>query len=193
MRARYARLVDEHLASTSPLAAGIRALPDTTAAFASTQAAWRFFANPTVTLATLFGPVLAHGRATYAAARPTYALIVHDWSRLNFAQHTAKQDRVAMSHTRDVGYELLTALALSATTGAPIAPVSLDLRHLHGVWSSRSPHQLPAPDTHHHALEQQVNHVLKGWHWARRVCILLIARLTRLLYTEHWRTPNDYS
>jgi hypothetical protein len=40
---RYQQLVTEHMNATDPLSAGLRALPDKSSSFASTQAVWRFY------------------------------------------------------------------------------------------------------------------------------------------------------
>jgi hypothetical protein len=42
LQRRYLQLVQEHLSPVQAIAAGLRALPGTAQAFASTQAAWRF-------------------------------------------------------------------------------------------------------------------------------------------------------
>jgi len=45
--------------SSEPLSAGPKALPDKISSFASTQAAWRFYANESVSLSVLQGPLTA--------------------------------------------------------------------------------------------------------------------------------------
>ena len=56
LQRRYQQLVKEHLHTSESVAAGPSALPGGNQAFASTQAAWRFYANPRVALEEL----LAH-------------------------------------------------------------------------------------------------------------------------------------
>lgn len=63
LRRRYRRLVMEHLSSAQRVAAGLRALPGAEDAFASTQAAWRFYANERCALPRLAGPLVACVRA----------------------------------------------------------------------------------------------------------------------------------
>ncbi|MDQ3688302.1 MAG: hypothetical protein M3430_22285 [Acidobacteriota bacterium] len=53
----YQQLVMEHLSPAQKIAAGLRALPVHGVAFASTQAAWRFYANQRVTRPELMTPV----------------------------------------------------------------------------------------------------------------------------------------
>jgi hypothetical protein len=145
LQRRYLQLVQEHLAPADQLAAGLRARPGTAEAFASTQAAWRFYANPRVTRPQLAQPLIAAARDGVAQDNRHYALVVHDWSQLHFNDHTSKRDRTALSHANDLGYELLTALVLSDRDGAPIAPVCQQLRAAEGVFSSRSVRVQPAP------------------------------------------------
>jgi hypothetical protein len=133
---RYHRLVLSQFRSADPLAAGNHGLPATTQSFAATQAAWRFYANASLTMPDLVGPLLEHVRR--ADACDDYQLVALDWSLLHFNSHGSKSDRVALSRTDDRGYELLTALAISDRDGAPIAPVCLELRAAAGVYSTRS-------------------------------------------------------
>jgi hypothetical protein len=139
---RYLRLVEEHLAPVHRVAAGLRALPGAAAAFASTQAAWRFYANGRTDLPALAAPLIAAARDAVAAACADYALVVHDWSFLHLNGHAARADRVALSHSRDLGYELLTSLVVADRDGAPLAPVALQLRAADGVHSTRSRRRL---------------------------------------------------
>jgi hypothetical protein len=138
LQRRYLQLVQEHLSPVQAIAAGLRALPGTAQAFASTQAAWRFYANPRVTLPQLAQPLIEAARAAVAQDNRHYALVVHDWSQLLFKAHQSKRDRAVLSSATDLGYELLTALVLSDRDGAPIAPVCQQVRSARGLYSSRS-------------------------------------------------------
>ena len=66
-----------------------------------------------------------------------------DWSPLHYGGHGAKADRVPLGNEQDLGYELLTALAVSDRDGSPLAPPCLGLRAADGVHSTRS-ERLPA-------------------------------------------------
>jgi hypothetical protein len=133
--------VNEHLRSAPPLAAGPAALPRLTAAFAKTQAAWRFFANDAVTLPALIVPLQDAGRHALEDSPADFALVVHDWSIVNYHRHTSKTDQVLFSQGSDRGYELASALLVDAATGDPLAPLELRLRTATAVHSTR----LPAP------------------------------------------------
>ena len=138
-------MVQEHLSPVQAIAAGLRALPGTAQAFASTQAAWRFYANPRVTLPQLAQPLIEAARGAVEQDNRHYALVVHDWSQLLFSDHASKRDRAVLSRATDLGYELLTALVLSDRDGAPIAPVCHQERSARGVHSSRSARVQPVP------------------------------------------------
>lgn len=137
LQGRYCQLVEEHLSPAQRLAAGLRALPGTAKAFASTQAAWRFYRNPRISLPRLARPLLA---AAHEAAREQcddFVLVVHDWSNLHYNHHASKEDRVELSQSTDLGYELQTVLLVSDRNGDPLAPVSQSLRTADGVYCSR--------------------------------------------------------
>ena len=139
LQRRYVQLVQEHLRSAPPLAAGPAALPRLTTAFASTQATWRFLANDTVTLPDLIRPLQESGRDALNASTAAYALLVHDWSILNYHRHTSKTDQILFSQGSDRGYELAAAVLVDAATGDPLAPVELRLRTASAVYSTRTP------------------------------------------------------
>jgi hypothetical protein len=101
---RYQQLISEHLNSTDTLSAGLRALPNKSTSFASTQAAWRFYKNDKVSLAKLHEPLLVAAHEGIVTHCSQYALCVHDWSRLNYRKHDSKLDKYQITHETDVGY-----------------------------------------------------------------------------------------
>ena len=133
----------QHLASTHSVAAGLRALPQTTGSFAAAQAAWRFYRNPRLTLPQLVEPLLEQARSAVSAQCHQYALVLHDWSALHYTNHPSKADRTLVNGPDDLGYELQTALAVSDSDGAPLAPLYLGLRTGSGVHSTRRQQPLP--------------------------------------------------
>jgi hypothetical protein len=141
---RYHRLVVSHLSAAHRVAAGLHAEPALSPSFAATQAAWRFFANDGATLPVLAGPLLECARAAIPDACDAYTLVPLDWSNLHLAGHKAKADRVGLGNKSDLGYELLTGLAVSDRDGSPIAPLCLELRSAAGVHTTRSGRVLKA-------------------------------------------------
>lgn len=132
----------EHSRAACPLTPGLAALPSATAsAFASTQAAWRFYHNPRVGLPDLVAPLHQAAHHALSLCPAPFALVVVDWSNLNFHPHTSKADQVLFSTGSDRGYELTSALLVDTTAGDPLAPLEIRLRTAAAVHSTR----LPAP------------------------------------------------
>lgn len=180
-------LVNGHLNVVQAVAAGIKALPGAGTSFAATQAAWRFFANPRVTLPVLVEPLRELARQVLSETSPPYYLVVHDWSKLDYDGHTSKGDLVQLSNAKDWGYELSTALLVAATDGAPLAPLALAVLAADGLHSTeqevpqrRQPHLeqvLPwmevcrgrkQPGTAVHVIDREADSLkhLRAWHAA---------------------------
>jgi hypothetical protein len=136
LRERYAMLVDSHLHAVNKLAAGVVSLPSTASAFAATQAAWRFHNNERVTFEALVQPVRDAGRQQLASEQSKFALLVHDWCKLSF-DRADQRDLAQLTHETDVGYELTTALLVSAADGRPLAPLEMHLKTAAGTLSTR--------------------------------------------------------
>jgi hypothetical protein len=131
-------LVIEHLSPGQQLAAGLRAMPNTAKSFASTQAAWRFFNNPSIKLPGLMRPLLQRGMEAVASDCSGFVLVMHDWSHLHFGDHTSKQDRIGLGNSSDLGYELQSALLVNDRHGEPLAPISISVEAADGVHCSRT-------------------------------------------------------
>jgi hypothetical protein len=126
--------------AASPLTPGLAAWPKpATRAFASTQAAWRFYRNPRLDLTDLVAPLHQAAHQELAEVPAPYALVVIDWSNLNFHTHTSKTDQILFSQGSDRGYELSAALLVDTLDGNPIAPLELRLRTADAVFSTRRP------------------------------------------------------
>lgn len=145
---RYERLVKEHMNASEALSAGLKALPDMTHSFASTQAAWRFYKNEAITLKGLQEPLLARAHAGVQEQCNAYALCMHDWSRLAI-KHANKVDTYAITHKTDVGYDLQSSLLVSDKSGQPIAPVAQRLVCAQGSYASYNQDTEPAAIKNH--------------------------------------------
>lgn len=119
------------------LSAGLKALPNKSSSFASTQAAWRFYNNEAVSLQVLQEPLTAAAHEGIVAHCSDYALCMHDWSCLSY-KHLNKSDTYAITHEHDVGYDLQTSLIVSDKTGQPIAPVAQRLVSSEGSYATYS-------------------------------------------------------
>lgn len=124
------------------LSSGLRPLPKAISSFASTQAAWRFYKNNSVTLVKLQEPLLKAACENSLTYCKYYALCIHDWSRLNYRLHESKLDRYQITHETDVGYDLQSSLLISDQTGIPIAPVAQRLVTAKGSYSTYKNNQL---------------------------------------------------
>ena len=135
--------------SSEQLSAGLKALPNKISSFASTQAAWRFYNNETVSLQKLQEPLTAAAHEGIAKYCTHYALCVHDWSRLSY-KHLNKPDTYAITHKTDVGYDLQTSLIVSDMNGLPIAPVAQRLVSADGSYATYSKNSQPTLPSKEH-------------------------------------------
>ena len=148
LQQRYQRLVHEHTGQAQPTAPGPRFLPTAVQAKAHAQAAWRFFHNRHLSWPQLMQPLLDLARQQTEAACDAYGLVVHDWSRLDYSRHSAKQDRIVLDRYATLGYELYAALLLGDRDGRPLAPLRLRLRSRDGIADSGRPRRRRMPQTH---------------------------------------------
>ncbi len=144
---RWLTLVRSQMQVASPLAAGVKALPNATQAFAATQAAWRFFNNERVELSELIVPLRDYAREQIIQSDAPFVLVAHDWSKLSFPGHDFREDMAELSSKHDIGYELTTSLAVNADNGTPLAPVEMHLKTGRAFLSTRNPAPLPVMHT----------------------------------------------
>ena len=133
---RWLFLVRSQMKVASQLAAGVGGLPDSSTAFAATQAAWRFYNNERIELKELIVPLRDYARTKIGSLQAPFVLMAHDWCKLSFPGHTTRKDMAKLSNESDVGYELTTALAINSDDGAPLAPVEMHLKTNHGMLST---------------------------------------------------------
>jgi hypothetical protein len=160
---RYQQLVRESMNTNEALSSGLRPLPTEISSFASTQAAWRFYKNDSVTLEKLQEPLLQAAQEKAVSHCKDYALVVHDWSRLNYYNHQSKLDKYQISHKTDVGYDLQSSLLISDKNGLPLAPVAQRLVTANGSYASYENNELEEKVASHldevttciHYLQQQ--------------------------------------
>jgi hypothetical protein len=128
-------MVEGHLGASTRAAHAMKSGVDSTKAASQAQAAWRFLNNENVSLAALAEPLQQAAREGCAASDSPFVLIMHDWCKLSY-QHPSKQDALKVTHKHDVGYDLLTSLAVEADGGSPLAPVAMQLRAKRQVHST---------------------------------------------------------
>lgn len=164
LQRRYVELVKAHMHTSSPIEAGLALRSGKASGMAATQAAWRFLNNDRVSLTALVEPLRKHAaQAVGPPASPTgsWALLIHDWSKLDYRHHTSKHDVVELTHATDVGYELTTALLVRGSDGSPIAPMEMHLKTSEGFLSTR--HPPPSREDHHLAQVLPTMQAARGW------------------------------
>jgi Transposase DDE domain len=139
LQKRYLILVHSHMRHAPKLAAGIANLPSVSSGFAATQAGWRFLNNARVKLCALVEPLRQEGCERANASGAPFVMLVHDWCKLSYNHPDRKRDLAQLTHETDVGYELTTALLVSADDGNPLAPMEMHLKTANGVLSTRTP------------------------------------------------------
>jgi len=139
LQKRYLMLVHSHMRHAPKLAAGIASVPGVASAWASTQGAWRFLNNDRVGLPALIEPLRHEGRERANASIAPFVMLVHDWCKLTYRHPARKRDLAQLTHATDIGYELTTALLVSADQGNPLAPMEMHLKTGDKVLSTRTP------------------------------------------------------
>ena len=128
----------------NPLASLAPAIKDLASAqkssFATTQAVWRFLNNDKISFSQLNQPIEHLACEQIKASPHQYALIVHDWSQLQYVKHHHKIQRLQRTHQYDSGYELQSSLLVDAASGLPIAPLAQTLSDALGCYSTFSQH-----------------------------------------------------
>lgn len=141
---RYLQLVMEHLSAAHQLATGLRSLAGTGQAFASTQAAWRFWRNERVSIKDLTVPLIEAARQQIPQTCQSFVLCAHDWTVLTYTRHTSKRERKTISGgAKALGYELQTALLISDTEGDPLSVAAQSLFVENAVYATRAEEKQP--------------------------------------------------
>lgn len=180
---RWKTLVRTQTKSASPLAAGVGSLPGPAKSLAATQAAWRFYNNYRIELPELVVPLRDHAREQIAGSDAPFVLLAHDWCKLSFPGHSFRQDVAELSNSSDVGYELTTSLAISAETGAPLAPVEMHLKTKDVFLSTRNP--APAAVPH---LEQilPTMEASRDWNFAKPIVHVIDREADSVGHYREW-------
>ena len=131
--------------------------------YSQAQAAWRFYNNPNVDIPSLNDPILEKGLAQIQHVCKEYLLVAHDWSLINYRNHTAKTDCIETkrSHSNNAlskGYDLQSALGISDITGEPITPLVHNLKTNDTVYSTYNNH-IAMEQTHLDELSQRIRYI----------------------------------
>lgn len=189
LQKRYLVLVRQHMNAATALAAGIHSLPQVGNSFAATQAAWRFFANDRVTPLRLVEPLRDLGRQAVAESPSPYALLVHDWSKMDYDGHTSKSDQVQLSNALDHGYEQTTALLVDATTGQPLAPMEVSVLAADGRHTTAHA-EVQAPLAHLDQIRPTMQ-ASRLWHLSKRLVHIIDREGDSLLHLRAWHADGQ--
>jgi hypothetical protein len=184
LQRRYVKLVKAQMSSSTRTAAGPANLPETAEAATATQAVWRFFNNARIKLPALVEPLREAGRQGCARSPAKFALLAHDWCKLDYGTHRSKRDRRQLTHEHDIGYELTTALLIDAHSGAPLAPLELHLRTAAKVHSTAP--KPPAVSDHHLDQLQPTMDRVGSWQLPRRVVHIIDREADSLGHYRQW-------
>ena len=114
--------------SANRTAAGPALLSGDCQSQSATQAAWRFFNNPKISLVDLVEPLREVGRSKANQSESDFVLLAHDWSKIGYGKHESKKDLRQITHEHDIGYELFSSLLIDAADGCSIAPMQMHLK-----------------------------------------------------------------
>ena len=148
--------MESHIKMNQTLTTASRSPLGTKSSFAATQAAWRFYAHEETTLNTLAKPLVTSSLEGVESYCKDYALVVHDWSILNYNSHESKTDRKMLRRSNIQGYELQTSLVLSDNNGLPLGVLAQNLTTQDGVLSSYQTEGAQAELEHLQELVQRV-------------------------------------
>lgn len=177
--------------SSECLSAGLKALPDKISSFASTQAAWRFYQNESVSLSKLQEPLTAAAHEGIAEHCSQYALCVHDWSHLNY-KHINKTDTYAITHETDVGYDLQTSLIVSDQNGQPLAPVAQRLVSADGSYATYGEPRPDLPVKNHLDEVSDCIQFLDGQGFAKPLVHLIDREGDSVGHIRLWQATGSY-
>ena len=166
---RYVMLVKQHQHSCSSSAAGPSLGASGGSALAAVQAQWRFLNNDRVSLAALIEPLMRQGRLALAAQGDSgLGVVVHDWSKVAYAHGS---DTLALTHDKDVGYEMATALLVSGRDGSPLAPMQMYLKSAAGQMVGTGEHVMGRDTAHIEQVLPTMN-ASHGWNLRRLVHVI---------------------
>lgn len=148
--------MESHIKPGQRLASASQSKGGTKSSFAATQAAWRFYANEKTSLSKLAEPLVEASKEGIEAYCEAYALIVHDWSSLNYTKHEGKVDKKDLHNQYEQGYEVQSSIVLSDKNGMALGVMVQNMTTKGGVWSSYQGDNLQPEEEHLQELSRRV-------------------------------------
>ena len=148
--------MESHIKPSQRLASASQSKGGTQSSFAATQAAWRFYANEKSSISKLVEPLLEASIEGIEKYCEVYALIVHDWSSLNYTKHKGKVDKKELHNQYEQGYEVQSSIVLSDKNGMALGVMVQNVTTKGGVWSSYQGDKLQVEEEHLQELSKRV-------------------------------------
>jgi len=148
--------------------------------YSQAQEAWRFYNNENVDIKSLNNPIIEKGIESIKSECNEYILIAHDWSLINYRNHTAKKDCIETRRSKtqkkiSKGYELQSSLAISDITGKPITPLIHNLKTSNSVFSTYD-NNIDINTTHLKELSNRIKYIKNHFNINKKKIVNIIDR-----------------
>ena len=100
--------------------------------WAETQAAWRFYNNPSVTITSLNDPIIEEVVKDINKRDGEFLLVPYDWSHLDYKRHSKKQELVSKNkrnNSKQIGYDFQSSIAMDEK-GNPLGALAQNLKRI---------------------------------------------------------------
>jgi hypothetical protein len=142
---------------------GLSILINDVKGYSQAQEAWRFYNNANVDIESLNNPIMEKGLESIEKECKEYLLVSHDWSLINYRNHTAKIDCIETKRSNSTkaiskGYDLQSSLGISDITGEPITPLVHNLKTKDKVFSTYN-EKIDMKETHLSELSKRIPYI----------------------------------
>jgi hypothetical protein len=155
--------VQSHINHKQHSTNGLNLLFGKTEGFSQAQAAWRFYNNENVDIASLNDPMIDEAVELIEDTCDKYLLAIHDWSHLDYRTQKSKKECIKTKRSKNkkrysVGYDLQSTLAISDKTGEPIVPLAQNLKTSSHTYSTYKD-DIDQNTTHLEELQYRSRHI----------------------------------
>lgn len=160
---RHVKLVKSHMNHKQNSTNGLNLLIKDVKGFSQAQNAWRFYNNENVDIKSLNDPIMQTGLETIEKECSEYLLVAHDWSLVNYRNHTTKDDCIETKRSNSTnaiskGYDLQSSLAISDKSGEPITPLIHNLKTKDKIYSTYD-NSIDINHTHLNELSHRITYI----------------------------------
>ena len=162
---RYGILVQNHINHKQHSTSGLNLLFGKAEGFSQAQAAWRFYNNDNVDIASLNKPLINEAVELIEEKCDEYLLAIHDWSHLDYRRQEKKKECIQIKRSKNekrysIGYDLQSTLAISDKEGEPIVPLVQNLKTNQHTYSTYK-EDINQDATHLEELQYRARHIRK--------------------------------